>query len=721
MSFFKRFISIYLLLITAVISADDFDSSNLLKDLAIVEEIDRRQNDELPLIYNYLMQGGYFTMPSARMAKAGNLGIGYAYLPPYQIIGVVFQFFNRIEAAGNYTIFNGIKEYNFGHWGFGDDADRIANIKIAVLKKADGFPFLPEISLGWNDFIGSKRFSSFYVAATKEFLDLDFELTAGWGTGRIDGFFLGGAWSPFRKCTNLLKGLSLVLEYDANNYRKRSYEHPKGRDVKSRLNAGIHWNLFDFIQLSASTIRGKDFAAGAQLTYNLGDTDGFFPKVHDPLPYTSPEDREPLGMIRSDKEFSQELIYAFRDQGFDLSSIILQPGKKRQDLLYLKVVNMRYREEDIVRMRIQDILSSLLPENIVNTTVVIEADGIQSQAYQFRTEDLNRYQLGVLSEFEFRVISPLREVPRAPSSYDSEMLYQRRKNIWLYTFRPIFRTYFGSTTGKIKADVGFSTGPEGYLFDQIYYSLMASYTIVSSSEGIGSVDIYNPSQKFNVRSDSILYHQTSSFHLDEAYLQKSWNLGRGCFYRMALGYFETAYAGIAGEFLYFPVHANWAIGFEAASLLKRNYRGLGFQRKIRTFKGFERKYVPYYGLQYFLDFYYQYRPLMMDFKVSLGQFLAWDKGVRIEGGRTFPSGLRVGLWVAYTNGNDKIHRSRYFDKGFSFSLPLDVFMTKSSRTRIGYAMAAWLRDVGARASTGKELYNSLYFERFNSYSTFRSL
>jgi hypothetical protein len=309
----------------------------------------------------------------------------------------------------------------------------------------------------------------------------------------------------------------------------------------------------------------------------------------------------------------------------------------------------------------------------------------------------------------------MREATTEPGDYDSALLYKRRKPVWMLTFRPWLRSFFGSSRGKIKGETGFSLGFEGYLFDQIYYSLYGSYTAFSSTQNLGDRDTLNPSWIINVRTDALRYNQASSFHVDQAFVQKSWNWGEGWFSRLALGYFETAYGGVATETLYYPVNFNWAIGFQAATVWKRTYFGVGFQRKIRKLTDDGYRYFPYTGLQYSVDFYYQYKPYNLDFKISAGQFLARDKGVRIEGSRTFPSGFRFGLWYTLTNGNDEVNRSRYYDKGFFFSMPLDIFLNKTSRTRISYAMSAWLRDVGAQAATGKPLYPTLYWERYNSH------
>lgn len=691
-------------------------AAQLFRDLETVQMVDREIHDRLPIMVNYQLQGGYFTMPSARTFDAGVLGFGFSYVPPYRIWNLGFQFFDHVETTGNYWIFHGIKEGNFGHLGFGDDAERAANIKFILLRKEDGFfPYLPDFALGWNDFLGSCRFNSFYAVATQQVLPLNFEATLGWGRGRIRGFYGGVAWTPWRKSNFFWKGLTLAAEYDANDYKKHSSEHPFGRQVGSRINAGAQLWLWDLVRLSASSIRGEDWAASAAFQYNLGSSKGLFPKFNDPPIYRAPVDTQPLGVLRSRSELAQELAYAFREQGFDLYNLYLIPEDGKPDRLWLKAINVRYRQEEEVRRRIEYVLAALSPSNIDQVTVVMEAEGVPVHEYRFRLVDLKKYARDRIGDDELRIIAPMREVSSTPSSYDAALLYQRHKKIWIVTFRPWLRSYFGSSRGKYKYETGFSASLEGYLFDLVYYYTNATYTALSSTQDMQDRDFLNPSRLLNVRTDSIRYNQANSFHVEQAFAQKSWNLGQGWFSRLSLGYFEMAYAGINGEILYYPVQANWAIGFEAAGLLKRGYFGMGFQ-EVRKWTPQGYQFFPYTGFQYFVDFYYQYKPYNLDFKASAGQFLARDKGIRLEVGRTFWSDLRVGIWYTLTNAQDVVNNQRYYDKGFSITLPLDLFMNQSSRTRIGYSMSAWLRDCGARASTGKELYPTIYWERYNTES-----
>ncbi|MGE5196289.1 MAG: YjbH domain-containing protein, partial [Anaerolineae bacterium] len=694
--------------------AGEFEAGSLFYDLNLVAKIDQKIKEELPFFYNASLVGGYLNMPSARVPKTGQVAFGGGRLPPYNIYGVAFQIYDRIELSANYRVFTDLPERNFGHEGFGDDADRIGNIKIVLNLPSDGFRELPSIAFGADDFIGTRRFNAQYAVVTKEWLRYHLELSLGYSKGRIKGFFGGFAWTPFRTSSFfLLKDLSIVGEYDAIRYKKHAQEHPNGRSFKTRFNGGLIFVGWETLQLSVSSLRGEEIAASATLRYPLGKKEGVFPKIDDPKSYSSPVDIEPIGVYREGREFTQELAYALSDQGIDLLKARLEIDGEKRSVLWLRVVNNRYREEAVFRKRLQDVLAALIPSNVYAVIVDIEADALISHSYRFYTEYLYRYRKGSISEFELETLSPMQEAVSKPSRYDSVRLFDRRKAIWTFTILPNVLSFFGSAKGKFKYSVGMTAIQEGYLVDDIYYRLQAGYSIHSSMSSIGATDRLNPSHLPNVRTDTLRYYQTNRAILEQAFMQRSWNIKKGFFYRLATGYFESAYGGIANEVLYYPVGCDFAIGAEVATVLKRRYEGIAFTRKIRKIKGHTPRHIHFFGLQYFLDFHYHFKPLGLDFTFNVGQFLAKDKGVRTEIGRRFANGLKVSIWYTVTNGHDKVNGHTYYDKGVSFSLPLDFFLKQSSRTFIGYSMAAWLRDVGARSESGKRLYDTLYEERYD--------
>ena len=684
----------------------------LCKSLQIVKKVNHELLDDLPLIYNQALIAGYISMPSARMGKSGTVALGFSRTYPYHIYSLNFQMFKTIEMVGNYRVYKGVTETGFGHLGYGDDTDRTASIKWDIYQQSEEFPYIPTLGIGFEDFYGSKRFYSFYACATEKLLEADLELTLGYGIGRLKGFYGAAAWTPFRKYDYApLKKLSLILEYDAYDYKNHVNEHPLGKEVKSRINFGASLDLFDFLQFKASCIRGNSFAASAAIYYKLGDSKGFLPKVQNPKYYTSPVNTEAIGERRTEKEFAAELAYAFQKQNLNLTAVYLEVDCKRKKRIFLKIINTIYRYEYQLRDRIQYLLSTIIPSDIDSSIVIIESEGIPVQAYHFRTEDLNRFREKNIGEHELALLAPLIETPSI-DRYSSELLYKRNKERWMLTLRPRLITFFGSTTGKIKYTTGIIAGPEGYLFDSVYYKGQVAYNIAASTTKLRGIDVYNLSHLPIVRSDSVLYFQGDRFALEQAYLQKGFALGKGWFARAAFGYFEPAYAGGALEALYYPVNSPWAVGLEIASVLKRKYHGIGL--RTSTVK-FDQQNIPnlihFIGLQYFLDVYYEYRPWHLDFKIQAGQFLAKDKGARFEIGKTYPSGLKFSIWYTLTNGDDVVNYKRYYDKGIAFSIPFDLFLKKSSRTMLGYAMSAWLRDVGAEALTGKKLYPTIQLER----------
>ena len=71
-------------------------------------------------------------MPSARMGKEGEIGIGYSHVPPYRNYNIRFQLFKNFELIGNYRIFHHIKDPVLSQYGFGDFSDKGINFKYAL-------------------------------------------------------------------------------------------------------------------------------------------------------------------------------------------------------------------------------------------------------------------------------------------------------------------------------------------------------------------------------------------------------------------------------------------------------------------------------------------------------------------------------------------------------------------------------------------------------------
>ncbi|MGM0439987.1 MAG: YjbH domain-containing protein [Chlamydiota bacterium] len=684
------------------------DSSNIFQDLLAAKYWTDYSPKKLPVIRGHYLHAGYFSMPSARMGADGTIAAGYSYVPPYRNYNLAVQVFPILEISGSYRIFDGIEDKLLGPYGFGDYADKGANFKLNLLSPNDEYSFLPYISIGMMDFLGTRKFYSSYLVATKCFKNRGFELSVGYGNGDYEGLFGGAAWSPFWDRSNrYLKGITLAAEYDNTDYAHNA--HPKGRQTESPVNYGVKYCFENHWDFSYSRIRGLENAWSISYAYPWGDVDGFVAKYRDALPYAAPVNHQQLGILRPKEVMAQELGYAFKEQGLRLLRVwVYNEGEEKT--LRLRIVNLSYVHEAELRTRIQSLLAALVPSDLDRVVVAIDTQGSVCQEYIFRQEDLIRYWQGKINLHELSVISPLREASSWNKS-QANLLYHRYRHFAQFLAKPRLSTFFGNSAGKLKYTLGVSFGVNGYLFDELYYNIFMGKSFYDNIEGVSDIDRLNPSQIINVRSDMVNYQQKEGWILDNAYLQKNWTLGRGFYSRVAGGLFEVAYGGVAGEVLYYPINSLWAVGFEGAELRKRTYDGKKFMKKLRRLKGKKPTYQEFHCYQYFFNVYRDIPRIQCDLHFQAGRFLAGDYGVRTEVGRYFSNGMRFYLWYTHTNGHDWLNGETYYDKGVGFEMPLDVFLPYSSKNLWGTSMSAWLRDVGARAKTGLPLYKSINSER----------
>jgi len=680
----------------------------LISDLAVVEYWNGRLNERMPIYYNNVLSGGYWNMPSARMGHEGEMGFGYSSVPPYLNWNLRCQLIDRLEISGNYRVFRGVEDPVLSQYGFGDFSDKGVNVKFACWHPEDSHYALPGFAIGLEDFMGTCAFKAHYGVLTQVFLKQNLEVSIGYGRHRIHRWFGGFQWLPFRTSElSWLRSLAIVGEYDPIRYKSKRVEpHPKGRKTKFPCNIGIKYRLFDQFDASLSYIRGSKWSFAVSTFYDIGHSKGLLPKVETLLPYRAPANLEPLGSLRTPLVLGQDLLWAFNSRGFMLLEASISLDEKLQKILRLRVWNEVYRLEGDVREQLNGLIANLTPLDVETVIVAIDCEGMPIQEYLFPMITMRSYRQQEMGAYELKILSPLQEASLPLASACDLLLFKQHRKAFCWDLLPKTLAYFGSAKGKFKYALGAQAVACGYLWDDLYYSVACGCIAFGDISCIQEQDRLNPSQLINVRTDIMRYYKQKGITLDQAYIQKVWNLGSACYGRLAAGYFEEEYGGCLAEFLYYPVHSPWAIGIECAGLKKRKVNSwFSFTNKIRKLKGFKPTYEDFLGAQYFVNLYYNWQDAHLDFRIKAGKFLANDFGVRYEVSRYFPSGFRVGLWYTHTNGRDKINGQTYYDKGVYISLPLDLFYNHCERAVWKYGMSAWLRDVGVSAYTGTELYN----------------
>ncbi len=221
---------------------------------------------------------GILDMPSAHMAEDGQLAFTVGDVGSAQRYNLSFQALPWLESTFRYV-----------HLDPGpNDYQRNFSLKIRLSREGN---YVPDISVGIRDLIGSNAYSAEYLAASKHVGSLD--LTAGLGWGRLAGNGtlpnpFGYIFSSFKTrdetggstggTVNFVKffhgprvgvfgggiwhtpidGLNVLAEYSSDKYMREGAV-PGGIKVRSPVNLGLSYQLADALSVSAGWYYGTTY------------------------------------------------------------------------------------------------------------------------------------------------------------------------------------------------------------------------------------------------------------------------------------------------------------------------------------------------------------------------------------------------------------------------------------------------------------------------------
>jgi membrane-associated phospholipid phosphatase len=200
-----------------------------------------------------------------------------------------------------------------------------------------------------------------------------------------------------------------------------------------------------------------------------------------------------------------------------------------------------------------------------------------------------------------------------------------------------------------------------------------------------------------VRSDVAAYNRGGRLKLNKLMLNQFMNPASRWYARFSGGIYEEMYRGVGGQVLYLPDDSRWAADLSVDAVEQRGYKGWFDKLDYRTVTAIG-------ALHYKL-------PYDLTLTTRAGQFLAKDRGVRVEFKRRFRSGIEVGAWYTKTNGNDITSpgtpTSPYNDKGIFMSIPLRSMLPSDTQANASFALSPWTRDVGQLVAGPPDLYSMM--------------
>ncbi len=642
-------------------------------------------------------QTGLVHMPDARIEGDGVLRFGTSYEDPYFTLWSSVSFFPRLELSARYIKINRVPGFADAP-ELGDYRDKAFDAKLLLLEESQ---FAPAIAFGTQDYIGTRLFPAHYVAFSKRVGD--FDITAGYGERRIDGLFGGLRYSP-----SALPGWSLVLEQDANDYR---------RDFRADV-SGVGQRPGGFTY----ALEYRSGWYGTQLSFQDGDVAGnvyvaiplmqreFVPKIDEPAPYDIVTPRAPAAEWGADTRYAVTLAQALDRQGFSDIRLRLQGNMLELALAHGRIslvgravgraarTALRLGPSDMNRLRITYTANEqpLLTYEFHDMTVLARYLAGSAARDQLQAASAITYASSEIAGELYRDVVLMRDADDAEAERAGRFLTAPRpaepyRGFGLVPFN--VRIFFNDPGAPVRYDT-FSVLTYRHRFDRgLFLNGAARLTLFENVS-----DIRQPSTSLlpHVRSDIGEYRREGGrLRLDSLLLNKYSALGDRVYGRLSAGYYEEMYAGGGGQVLYLPRTGDWVADI-AVDALKQRAPGEAFGFRdyfvVTAITSLHRRF-PSYGVTA---------------TARVGRFLAKDEGVRFELKRRFRSGVEIGGWYTWTNEKDITNpgtpENPYYDKGLFVSIPLNSMLTRDTQDSAGMALADYTRDVGQLVTSPGDLY-----------------
>lgn len=611
---------------------------------------------------------GLINMPSARIYEEGAVGITLYDGTPDQKITMTSSPYNWLEASFFYTNIQG-KPYP--GYEYQDYKDKGFNLKIK-LKDQD---FFPAIAFGINDIAGTGFYSSEYIVGSYGINKLDMHFGIGWGT-------LNSVNSNIKN--------PLIYLSDRFKFRPKNYEDEGGQFQPSRY----------FSDENVSPYFGFSYAFKPNLLIKLEkDTTNTSSRID----YDNPKSEYSFGI---DYLFNKNFVVGMSFERGNFASFRFtykqNAAKSTKKYKYQPLDNEEKTEDKYLNL-----VNSIQKNNIGVNKIIENNDFIGIEVTQFTHPNLNLIEEILMSskkennikkdlKVEYRIADLKAYQNTNYTDNDSKVIYVKKEQSSFNTSTNLnFRPFLAAREGFFKYSVLLENNSQWVIKDNLHFTSNLKYSLKDNFDDlfIPPVDTY-PEQ---VRSDVKDYLNSFGERVIVGRAQFDYykTLSTNNHLMLSAGIFEEMFNGYGFEYLNFDIEKNYAFGFEAFHVYKRDY-----DLRFRT--------LDYETNTAFLNFYYRNdRIVPFDLHVSHGKYLAGDVGSTIELQRRFKNGAQLGVFATFTNVSSSQFGEGSFDKGIFFNIPI-------YKNYVNYTWRPLTKDPGAKLTRAHTLHGLLVrFKPFN--------
>lgn len=682
---------------------------------------------------------GLWQMPSARMAPDGEFAVQMSRVDAYDRYSFALQALKNFEFVFRY---NSLNNQLYGPKDFSGNLtlkDRAFDAKLSLVDEGN---WMPALAVGARDFLGTGLFSSEYLVASKRYYNWD--ITAGlmWGnigsrtdlsnpfiilssrfegdrvnTGSVGGEANSNTWFK-GKHASLFAGVSyqlpnqplwIMAEYDANNYQKepRSTQF----NANSPVNVGVKYRYNDWLDVGLSYQRGDTIGLNIGIRTNFMDKSAPIPKMEPPIqppvqativPVLQQQVNQPeLTSAEPAKEAASLTVLRQQLQSVGVNPMALSWNEESRTLI-VALHNQRHRSLSRAIGRASRVLLAHTDAQVWAFQFrLLNGDGLATDEVKLMRHQLvqvmnKQLSPAVVSRYVERVNTSLTPAALANDAATPQSEARELPSVKTQTYP----YWTASLSPAMRHNIG---GPDDFYQFQL---MMVAPLELKIRPGLSlsssfTANVYNTFDKLTLESDSKLpkvrsdiknyLQQQGAVSLTSFQADYLTQLGANSYGRVSGGLFEEMFGGVGGEFLYAPAGKRWAVGVDAYWVKQRE-----FDQKF--------DFRDYQANTGHATWYHQWPWFNINSKLSVGQYLAGDRGYTLDVSRVFDNGVTVGGFFTRTNVSAAEFGEGSFDKGIYISIPLDFMTTRYTSNSFGMVWKPLTRDGGAMLHNSKRLY-----------------
>jgi hypothetical protein len=392
----------------------------------------------------------------------------------------------------------------------------------------------------------------------------------------------------------------------------------------------------------------------------------------------------------------QETVTALLQKDLEVLGLKLYALKLTEHEATVYFENMRYRNSAIAIGRGMRVISNAMPRSVEVISIVLWDLGLETARLSILRKDLENALANKGSSEEIWV-HLLRQRPTGDVAKGATMV-EGRYPAFEWWVAPALRQGLFDPNAPYIYQLWLSTNAKVKLARGLNLSATVGFNITDTFDRVSRG---SDSRLPHVRSDVNNYIKRGRNSLDNLRLSHVRNIGPDLYGRLAVGYLEEMFAGVAVEALYRPLDKRWALGIDINGVQQREFEKRFGLQDYRVVTGHVSLYYDVPSFNYLAT-------------INAGRYLARDWGMTFQLARRFNSGIEVGAFATFTNVPFREFGEGSFDKGIFLTIPLDLFFTRHSRLKSGFVIRPLTRDGGQRVGSGAPLYSITDGNRFQS-------